>query len=226
MVSEKVSKEGLIGKKLGMTQFFTSQGECVPVTVIETGPCFILSLKTLEKDGYKAVQLGFAPKKIQRVTKAELGHFKKAEKGAFYQVQEIRCDNDKLGWSNIGQEVKATEVFADGQFVDVTGVSIGKGFAGVVKRHGMKGQPMTRGTHEVRRHVGSIGCRKFPGRVHKNKRMPGRLGGKNVTVQNLEVVSVNSEQNLIFIRGGIPGAKGNFVVIRKASKKGADKIAA
>ena len=219
MGSEKKYKDGIVGKKLGMSQVFTEQGKSVPVTVIEAGPCYILDIKTTEKDGYKAVQLGFEQKKMQRVTSPMKGHFSKAGKGAFYHVKEIRCDNDSLGWSTVGQEVKVDDVFKGGEIVDVTGISIGKGFQGVVKRHGMKGQPMTRGTHEVRRHVGSIGCRKFPGRVFKNKRMPGHMGDRTVTVQNLEIVAVNTEQNLILIKGGIPGSKGNLVVIKRAAKR-------
>jgi large subunit ribosomal protein L3 len=151
---------------------------------------------------------------------SELGQFKKAGQGAFYHVKEVRCDVQSLGWNEVGKEVTVSDVFKDGETVDVSGVSIGRGFQGVVRRHGMKGQPMTRGTHEVRRHVGSIGCRKFPGRVFKGQRMPGRMGGENVTVQNLEVVGVRAEENILLIKGGIPGARGSLVVIRKAAKGG------
>jgi large subunit ribosomal protein L3 len=218
MSSQKIYPEGILGRKIGMTQVFTEQGESVPVTVIEAGPCYVLDLKTDDKHGYKAVQLGFAMKKTQRVSKPDMGNFNRSGKGAFYHVEEIRCETDALGLKDLGQELKVGDIFKDGEFVDVSGVSIGRGFAGVVRRHGMKGQPSTRGTHEVRRHVGAIGCRKFPGRVFKNKRMPGRMGGEVVTMQNLRVMAVRADDNIILVRGGIPGAKGGFVVIRKAIK--------
>jgi large subunit ribosomal protein L3 len=210
--------EGILGRKVGMTQVFTAEGEVVPVTVIEAGPCYVLDVRSTERNGYAAAQLGFKPKKMQRVTKPMAGHFAKAEKGAFYHVQEIRCDVPALGW-NVGQEINAGDVFQAGELVDISGVSIGRGFSGVVRRYKVKGQPATRGTHEYRRHIGAIGCRKFPGRVFKGQRMPGRMGGADVTVQNLTVVAVKPENNLILIRGGIPGSKGAVVVIRKAMKK-------
>lgn len=217
--------EGLLGRKVGMTQVFTPEGECVPVTVIQTGPCYVLEVKSVDKHGYSAVQLGFEPKKAQRVTKALTGHFAKAGQGAFSCVKEIRCDVEALGWGTPGKELRASDVFVDGDIVDVSGISIGKGFAGVVKRFHVKGQPATRGTHEYRRHIGAIGCRKFPGRVFKNKSMPGRMGGENVTVQNLQVVAVRPEENLVFVRGGIPGFEGGVVVIKKARKASRKKAA-
>jgi large subunit ribosomal protein L3 len=218
MSTDTLHPEGLLGKKLGMTQVFTKDGECVPVTVIEAGPCYILELKEEDKHGYSGVQLGFGPKKPQRVNKPEMGHFSKAGKGAFYHVKEIRCNAKELGWVSLGQEVRVGDLFKDGELVDVSGVSIGRGFAGVVKRFGVKGQPMTRGTHEVRRHIGAIGCRKFPGRVFKNKKMPGHMGAENVTVQNLQIVGVQPEKNLILVKGGIPGSKGGLVLIKRAIK--------
>lgn len=226
MSTQKLYPEGLLGKKLGMSHIFTAEGVCVPVTVVQAGPCYVLDVKKKDLHGYSAVQLGFEPKKFQRVNKAETGHFKKAGKGAFYHVKEVRCDVDALGWGNLGQELKVAEVFQDGELVDVSGVSIGRGFQGVVKRHGMKGQPSTRGTHEVRRHVGAIGCRKFPGHIFKNKRMPGHMGDANVTIQNVQVVGVKPEENVILIKGGIPGATGSLVVIRKAIKSYKPKKAA
>lgn len=220
MSSSKQYPEGLLGKKLGMTQVFTPEGASVPVTIIQAGPCYVLDVRGQEVHGYSAVQFGFEPKKAQRCTKAELGSFKKASQGAFYHVKEVRCDVQKLGWGEVGKEIKVGDVFKDGEVVDVSGVSIGKGFQGVVRRHHMKGQPMTRGTHEVRRHVGAVGCRKFPGRIFKGQRMPGRMGGENVTVQNLQVVGVRAEENILLVKGGIPGARGSLVVIRKAMKQG------
>jgi len=220
MSSSKQYPEGLLGKKLGMTQVFTPEGASVPVTIIQAGPCYVLDVRGQEVHGYSAVQFGFEPKKSQRCTKAEIGSFKKAGQGAFYHVKEVRCDVQKLGWGEVGKEIKVGDVFKDGEVVDVSGVSIGKGFQGVVRRHHMKGQPMTRGTHEVRRHVGAVGCRKFPGRIFKGQRMPGRMGGENVTVQNLQVVGVRAEENILLVKGGIPGARGSLVVIRKAMKQG------
>jgi large subunit ribosomal protein L3 len=213
-----VYPEGLLGKKMGMTQIFTPEGEVIPVTVIQVGPCFVLEVRKLETHGYSAVQLGFEPKKAQRVNRAMTGHFGKAGKGAFSHIKEMRCDVQTLGWTTQGQELKVGDVFKDGEFVDVSGTSIGRGFAGVVKRFKVAGTVATRGTHEYRRHIGAIGCRKFPGHVFKNKTMPGHMGNEAVTVKNLKVVQVKPEENLIFVRGGIPGAKGGLVVIRKASK--------
>lgn len=218
-INKRVFTPGILGKKLGMTQVFDSKGEAVPVTVVEAGPCFILAVRNDEESGYKAVQLGFGPKNMNSLSKAEKGHFVKSARGAFSHVKEIRCDIDALGWTSVGQEVRVAELFKDGQHVDVSGLSIGRGFQGVVKRHGMKGQPATRGTHEVRRHVGAVGCRKFPGRIFKNKRMPGHMGADNVTIQNLQVVGVKAEDNLILIRGGIPGPAGALVVVRQSKKK-------
>lgn len=220
MSTSKYFPEGLLGKKLGMTQLFTDEGRCVPVTIIQAGPCFVVDVRGEDKHGYSAVQFGFEPKKMTRCSGAEQGHFGKAGAGAFYHVKEVRCDAEKLGWNQVGKEVNVGDVFRDGEIVDVSGESIGRGFQGVVRRHHIKGQPMTRGTHEYRRHVGAIGCRKFPGRVFKNKRMPGRMGGEKVTVQNLKVVSVRPEENIILVRGGIPGARGSLVLIRKSRKKG------
>lgn len=210
--------EGILGKKVGMTHIFSEDGSAIPVTLIQAGPCYVLEVKEKDKHGYTAVQLGFEPKKQQRVNKPGTGHFAKSEKGAFYHVKEVRCDTEALGWKTLGQEIKVADIFKDGEYVDVSGVSIGKGFAGVVKRYKVKGQPATRGTHEYRRHIGAIGCRKFPGRVHKGKRMPGHMGNENVTVQNLKVVGVKPEDNLILVRGGVPGSDGGLVVIKKAMK--------
>jgi large subunit ribosomal protein L3 len=214
-MASKKYPEGLVGRKLGMTQVFNAEGECIPVTIVEAGPNVILNIKGDDKDGYSAAQIGFTPKKTQRLTKAESGFFNKAAKGSFYHVQEIRCDVNTLGWT-AGKELNVNDVFSIGQLVDVTGTSIGRGFSGVVRRHGMKGQPATRGTHEVRRHMGSVGCRKFPGKIHKGKRMPGLMGNAQVTVQNLEVVAVRPEDNVLLIKGAIPGARGGVVVVRKA----------
>ncbi|RMD85924.1 MAG: 50S ribosomal protein L3 [Candidatus Dadabacteria bacterium] len=214
-MSSKQYREGLLARKLGMTQVFDENGECVPVTVLQAGPCVVLDIKTVDKHGYSGVQFGFIKKKQQRTNKPMMGHFAKAGKGAFRHVKEVRCNVEKLGWE-IGQEVKAPDIFVDGELVDVTGVSIGRGFSGVVRRFGVKGQPATRGTHEVRRNIGAIGCRKFPGRVLKNQKMPGRYGGKRVTVKNLKIVKVDGDDNLILVRGGVPGPKNGILVVKKA----------
>lgn len=218
METKKIFPEGLIGKKLGMTQVFTESGNAVPVTVLELGPCTILDIRKNDTDGYSAVQFGFNPKKSQRVNKPEMGHFAKAGKGAFYFVKEVRCDAETLGWTKVGQQVSAADVFEAGDKVDVSATSIGKGFAGVVKKFRVAGQPSTRGTHENRRHIGAIGCRKTPGRVMKNKKMPGQLGNSRVTVQNLKIVAVRPEDNVLLVKGCIPGAKGAYVEVRKAMK--------
>jgi len=226
MTTQRLHPEGLLGKKVGMTQIFTDEGEAVPVTVIQAGPCYVLEVKSADQHGYSAVQLGFDAKKAQRVTKPLMGHFAKAGQGAFYHVKELRCDAQALGWTTPGQELTVTQVFGEGELVDVTGVSKGRGFQGVVRRHHMKGQPATRGTHEARRHIGSVGCRKSPGRIFKNKRMPGHMGDEVVTTQNLKVVGIVPEDNLILLKGGVPGSKGGLVVIRKAIKSYPGKQAA
>ncbi len=218
MSTERLHPEGLLGKKIGMTQIFTKEGECVPVTAIQVGPCYILEVKSKEKHGYSGVQLGFEPEKAQRLNKAETGHMAKAAKGAFSHVREMRCDVERLGWTTPGQEIKVADIFSDGQLVDISGVSIGRGFSGVVRRYHVKGQPATRGTHEYRRHIGAVGCRKYPGRIFPGKHMPGQMGNASATIQNLKIVGVRAEDNVILVRGGVPGAEGGIVVVRKAIK--------
>jgi large subunit ribosomal protein L3 len=218
MGSKKVFPEGLLGRKVGMTQIFLEDGSMVPVTVIEAGPCTVLEVKSADKHGYSGVQLGFGPKKMQRVSKGLKGHVAKAGQGGFYHIREIRCDAEKLQWNVQGKQLGVADVFAQGQFVDVTGLSKGRGFAGVVKKWNAGGFPATRGTHEYRRHIGAIGCRKFPHHVFKNKHMPGHFGDEQVTVQNLKVVAVKGEENLLLVRGGMPGPKGAMVLVRKAIK--------
>ncbi len=216
MSDKKVYPEGLLGRKVGMTQIFTEEGKCIPVTAVEVGPCYVLEVKETGKHGYSAVQIGFVEKKQQRVSKPALGHFSKAGKGAFYHVREVRCDIDTLGWNEQGKELSVGQVFAQGDVVDVTGVSKGRGFAGVVKRYDVRGQPASRGTHEKFRNIGSIGNCKSPGRVWKNQKMPGHMGNKNVTTQNMKVVGVRPEDNVLLIKGSVPGAKGGVVFVKKA----------
>ncbi len=214
------SKKAMYGRKVGMTQIFTEKGECVPVTAIELVPNVVYQVKSQEKEGYKSIQVGFGTQKVQRLTKAKLGHVSKAEKGIPRFLKEIRLDkyfSDRE--FNIGDEISLDGLFTKGQKIDVVGVSLGKGYQGVVKRHGMKGaQTMTHGTHERFRHVGSIGNRKFPGRVFKNKRMPGHMGNTQVMVQGLEVIDVLVDKNMLLVRGGIPGVKDATLFIRDANK--------
>lgn len=223
MTGQKIYPEGLLAEKVGMTQIFTESGECVPVTVLRAGPNVVLDYRSKDKNGYSAVQFGFEPTGLSRLNKAEKGHFQRAGAGAFRTVQEVRCNAQKLGWTELGKQITPSEVFSTGDLVDVTGISKGRGFSGVVRRFKSKGQPMTRGTHEVRRHIGSVGCRKFPGRIFKNKKNPGQLGNEQVTLQNLKVVEIIPEDQVILVRGCVPGAKGGMVVVRKAVKGLLDK---
>ena len=205
---------GLLGKKIGMTQLFGADGTVVPVTVIQTGPCVVVQKKDAARDGYDAVQVGFGSRKAQRVNKPAQGHFKKAGKGAFEILREFRTD--KAGEYELGQEIKAADLFQSGDFVDVAGISKGHGFSGVIKRWSFAGFPGSHGTHEYFRHGGSIGNRSFPGRVRKGKKMAGHWGNEQVSVQNVEVVDVRPEENLMLIRGAVPGAKHGVVVIRRS----------
>ena len=204
---------GIIGKKVGMTQVFTGEGNLVPVTVVQAGPCTVVQAKTAARDRYTAVQLGFGLQKESRVGKAMRGHVAKANKGPFRVLREFHVGADSQ--LEVGQDVRVSDVFAAGDVVDVCGISKGRGTAGVMKRHKFSGFPGTHGTHEYFRHGGSIGNRSFPGRVFKGKRMAGRLGNERVTVENLQVVEIRAEEDLIFIRGAIPGATGGTVIIRK-----------
>lgn len=205
----------IIGKKLGMTRLFSQEGNIVPVTIIEAGPCPIIQKKTREKDGYGALQVGFLPKKPKRVNRPLMGHFKKSGEGAFYILRELRMDD--VDDFELGQEI-AVDIFQPGDLVDVTGTSKGRGFSGVMKRHGFRGAPGSHGTHEYFRHGGSIGSATDPGRTYKGKRMPGHFGNQRVTVQNIEVVEVRAQQNLIFLKGSIPGWRNGIVTIRGAKK--------
>ncbi len=203
---------GIIGRKVGMTQVFTGEGNLVPVTVIQAGPCTVVQTKTRARDRYAAVQLGFASQKGSRLSKAARGHVSKCGKGPFRVLREFRASPDVE--FAVGQDVRVGEIFKAGDAVDVTGLSKGRGTAGVIKRHRFSGFPATHGTHEYFRHGGSIGNRSFPGRVFKGKRMAGRLGNARVTVANLQVVQVRAEDDLLFVRGAVPGARGGTVLIR------------
>lgn len=204
----------LIGKKIGMTQIYDENNNLVPVTVVQAGPCPVTQVKTLESDGYNAVQIAFGPNKESRLTAPELGHLKKAGVAAHSELGEIRFNETpslKVG------DVLTVAKFAAGQLVDVIGNTKGRGFQGVMKRHNMSGQPETHG-HMMHRRVGSIGMRQTPGHVFKGKRMPGHMGQVRRTSQNLKVVKIDEAQNLILIKGSFPGATGDLVVVRHAVK--------
>lgn len=204
---------GLLGKKLGMTQVFDEAGRLTPVTVIEAGPCRVAAIRTKERDGYESVQLAFQEVSNRKLSKAELGHLKAANVPASRRLKEFK----KLGEVQLGQVLKA-DVFQKGEFVDVEGISKGKGYQGVVKRHHYRGGPETHGSM-FHRAPGSIGSSSFPSRVWKNKTLPGHMGSERVTVQRLKVMDARPDENLLFISGAVPGADGGIVVIRK-SKKG------
>jgi large subunit ribosomal protein L3 len=215
-MSERIVK-GILGTKLGMTQLWDENNKVVPVTVIQAGPCVVTQVRTPEQDGYNAVQLGFGAIKAKKVTKPEAGHFAKADVTPRAHLVELRtADASEF---ELGQELTA-EVFADGEIVDVTGTSKGKGTAGVMKRHGFHGLRASHGVHRKHRSPGSIGGCATPGRVFKGLRMAGRMGNNKVTVQNLKIHAVDAERGLLLVRGAIPGNNGSLVVVRSAAKKG------
>ena len=203
---------GLLGKKLGMTQVFDDKGRMTPVTVIEAGPCRVAQIKTRERDGYEAVQLTFGETKERKLAKAAVGHLKKAQLSPCRWLKEFK----KLGDVQVGQTVKA-DVFQKGEWVDVEGVSKGKGFQGVMKRHNYSGGPETHG-HMFHRAPGSIGSSSYPSRVWKGKALPGHMGSERVTVQRLKVVDARPDENLLFVSGAVPGARGGLLVVRKSKK--------
>jgi large subunit ribosomal protein L3 len=203
---------GIIGRKVGMTQVFNEKGEAVPATLIEAGPCPIVQVKTQEKDGYTALQLGFGDKREKNLTKPVIGQYKKAGVPARAMLREFLIDD--VGEYKAGQEIKV-DIFEIGKNVDVVATSIGRGFQGTTKRHGFTGGKATHGV-TTHRQPGSIGASAFPSRVIKGKRLPGRMGGKRVTMKNLQVVAVDPEQSLLVVRGSIPGPVRGFVLVRPA----------
>lgn len=213
---------GLLGIKLGMTQLFNDDGEVIPVTVVQVGPNSVTQIKTTAtRDGYNAVQVAFLPeKKRGRITKAKAGHFAKVEVVPMRHMHEFRLSADDVAKFQAGQVLVPSDLFTVGAKVDVTGVSKGCGFAGVMKRYHFKGFIRSHGTHEYFRHGGSIGTRLTPGFVQKGKRMNGHMGAEQVTVQNLKVAQIDTEKNLVYVRGGVPGANGQLVLVRTAVKKG------
>ena len=204
---------GIIGKKIGMTSLFNEEGKNIPCTVIQAGPCAVLQVRTEEVDGYKAVQLGFDDKSEKNVSKALAGHFKKAGSTPKAKIVEFR--NEFEHEVKVGDQI-IVDMFNEGEYVDVTGTSKGKGFQGVVKRHNFGGvMQATHRQHNRLRAPGSIGAGSDPSRVFKGLRMAGRMGGKQVTVQNLQVLKVDTEQNLLVVKGAVPGAKNSYVIIKK-----------
>lgn len=203
---------GIIGKKVGMTSLFDAEGKNIPCTVIEAGPCVVTQVRTVERDGYAAVQLAYDEKKEKNTTQSLKGHFAKAKTTPKRKLVEFKAFEDEKG---LGDQIDVT-VFAEGDFVDVAGTSKGKGFQGVVKRHGFGGVGgQTHGQHNRLRAPGSLGASSWPSRVFKGMRMAGRMGGKRVKVQNLEVLKVYPEQNLLVVGGSVPGAKGSYVIVDK-----------
>lgn len=210
---------GLLARKLGMTQIFNEDGEVVPVTVLEVTPNTVIQVKTpAGKDGYSAVQIGFGVRRDSRNNKALSGHAAKANAESPRALRELRVTEAEAGSFQLGQKVGVSDLFAAGGFVDVTGTSKGKGFAGVMKRHNFKGFINSHGNHEYFRHGGSIGTRLTPGMTLKGVRMPGHMGSERVTVQNIKIAQVDADKNLLFIKGGVPGATGATVLVRRAVK--------
>ena len=208
-------QKAILGKKIGMTQIFTEDGLVIPVTVIEAGPVTVVQKKTVENDGYNAIQVGYVDAKDKALNKPQKGHLAKAGVANKRVLKEFRLDDDAA--YNVGDEIKV-DVFAEGDKIDVTGISKGHGYAGTVKRWGTHRGPMTHGSG-YHRGVGSMGACSTPSRVMKNKRLPGHMGVEQVTVQNLDVVKVDAEKNIILVKGAVPGPKGGYVFIRSSVKK-------
>ena len=205
-------EKAIMGRKVGMTQIFDEAGRVIPVTVIEAGPCVVVQKKELEKDGYAAVQLGFEDVAEKRLSKPERGHLQKANVGAKKVLREFPLEGYQIG------DVLRADVFAEGDRVDITGISKGKGYAGVIKRYGARRTPTSHGGGPVHRHQGSMGANSDPSRVFPGKKMPGHMGAEQVTVQNLVVAKVSAEDNLIAVRGAVPGPKGGLVLLKNTVK--------
>jgi large subunit ribosomal protein L3 len=206
--------KAIIGRKLGMTQMFGEDGSAIPITVLEAGPCFITQIKTPERDGYSALQIGYGTRKPRNVNQPLKGHMEKANKGYFQVLREVRVDQP--GEFELGQGF-TTDIFQVGENIDVIGTSKGKGFAGTIKRWGFSRGPTTHGCKNIRE-PGSTGMATFPGRVLKGKKMAGQKGNKRVTVMNLKIVDIRSEENLMFVEGAVPGANNGVILIRKTNR--------
>jgi len=222
-------KKGIIGKKVGMTQIFDDNGKIIPVTVIEAGPCVIAQKKTVQNDGYEAVQLGYGDTKTTKLIKPKAGHFEKSNIAPKKHLREFKFENTaelKVGDDiksvadlNVGDEIKA-DIFEKGDIVDVTGTSKGKGYAGTIKRYNTSRLVESHGTGPVGRHAGSMGAGASPSRIYKGKKMPGHMGAEKVTIQNLEIAKIDVDNNLIAIKGAIPGPKHGLVIVSNSVKKG------
>jgi len=225
MSTARILRPGVLGQKLGMTQIFTDDGNAVPVTVIKAGSCLVIEQRRPDKDGYLAVQLGFADARkigkqnIADVSRPQSGYFGKRKLWPQRFVREVRVGEKDLASYEVGQPVDLTKLFKKGDFVDVQGTSKGKGYQGVMKRHSMPGFRATHGTHEFFRHGGSIGCRLTPGRVHKGKRMSGHMGSERKTVQNLVIMDVLAAEGVLLVRGAVPGASNGYVVVCSSKKR-------
>jgi large subunit ribosomal protein L3 len=216
-------KIGLLGKKIGMTHVYADDGESIPVTVIQAGPCHVVGTRTQERDGYTALVLGFDEKQpVRLASKPEMGSVKDGAKPQRF-VRELRLPAEEVAKYQVGQILGPQDVFQDNAPVDVEGTSKGKGYQGVIKRHHMKGMTRAHGTHEYFRHGGSIGCRLTPQRVHKGKRMAGQMGNEKVSIQNLQLLRILPEDNVILVRGAIPGANNDYVVVTNAATRTAYK---
>ena len=209
--------KGILGKKVGMTQIFDAQGRVVPITVIEAGPCLVTQRKTVARDGYSAVQLGFEEVPARKLNRPRLGHLRRNQLPPLRYLRELRVKEDDA--FEVGQKIRV-DIFSEGDRVDIVGITKGRGFAGVMKRHGFRGGPATHGQSDRARAPGSIGATKTPGRVLKGQRMAGRMGGVRCTVQNLLVMLVDPERNLLGVKGAVPGPKGGLLLIKEARKQG------
>jgi large subunit ribosomal protein L3 len=212
-------KIGLLGKKIGMTHVYADDGESIPVTVIQAGPCHVVGTRTQERDGYTALVLGFDEKPVRLANKPELGAMKDSGLKPQRFVRELRLPADIVAKYAVGQVLGPKDVFADNAPVDVEGTSKGKGYQGVIKRHHMSGMTRAHGTHEYFRHGGSIGCRLTPQRVHKGKRMAGQMGAEKVSIQNLQLLRIMPDENVILVRGAVPGAANDYVVVTNAATR-------
>ena len=211
---------GLIGTKLGNTQIFLDDGEVRRVTAIKAGPCVVVGKRTPDKDGYSALQLGFGEKREKLVKKPQAGAMKKAGVQAPRVIREFRIDESLLERFEVGQTLGVADIFQDGQFVDVSGTSKGRGFSGVMKRHNFAGQRATHGVKKVHRHAGGTGCSAYPSRLFKGKKIAGQYGNARITSRNLRVFKIDAENHLLLVRGAVPGPNGGFVVIRETNKLG------
>jgi len=216
-------KIGLLVKKIGMTQVFADDGEAVPVTAIQVGPCVVVGTRTKERDGYTAVVLGFDEKPVRLANKAEMGGLKDSGLKPQRFIRELRLPPEEVAKYTVGQVLGPKDVFADSAPIDVEGTSKGKGYQGVIKQHHMSGMTRAHGTHEYFRHGGSIGCRLTPQRVHKGKRMAGQMGNEKVSIQNLQLFRILGEDHVILVRGAVPGAANDYVVVTNAATRTAYK---